>query len=310
MAHVERRAPLPLRALCVAIHDVAPETWPLCARLVAAVRAVAEVPLTLLVVPDYHGRNARVAQAYRRVLDDHVARGDELALHGYHHRDDSPPPVELLDIVRRRFYTAGEGEFAALPEIEARARLVRGREWFRRHGWPLAGFVPPAWLLSPGAARAVRALGFRYTTSLGAFHVLAADVTSQTGSGSTPEVRSASSREKIVPRDITVRAPCLTWSARSGARRRLSLAWNDTLARVAHRASVVRIALHPRDVLHEEIVAQAQRLIVTLASARRPMTKAAFAEAVGEEHVFARRAPRPAEAVASDVGYARSHDRA
>ena len=41
---------LKLRTLCVSIHDVAPATWPDCQRVIAAVHAVAPIPLTLLVL--------------------------------------------------------------------------------------------------------------------------------------------------------------------------------------------------------------------------------------------------------------------
>ena len=43
-----------LRALCVSIHDVAPATWTDCRRVIAAVHAVAPIPLTLLVVPTFY----------------------------------------------------------------------------------------------------------------------------------------------------------------------------------------------------------------------------------------------------------------
>jgi predicted deacetylase len=41
----------PTRRLCVSIHDVAPATWTECRTLLEAVAAVADIPLTLLVVP-------------------------------------------------------------------------------------------------------------------------------------------------------------------------------------------------------------------------------------------------------------------
>ena len=43
--------PIDEQVLCVSIHDVAPATWTDCLRLVQAVRAVADIPLTWLVVP-------------------------------------------------------------------------------------------------------------------------------------------------------------------------------------------------------------------------------------------------------------------
>ena len=48
-----------LAALCVSIHDVAPATWKECERLAAAIREVADIPLTWLVVPHYHCADER-----------------------------------------------------------------------------------------------------------------------------------------------------------------------------------------------------------------------------------------------------------
>ena len=72
--------------LCVSIHDVAPATWTDCLRLVEAVRAVADVPLTWLVVPHYHFRPEQ-SLAMEACLNVALERGDELALHGYSHLD-------------------------------------------------------------------------------------------------------------------------------------------------------------------------------------------------------------------------------
>ena len=68
-------SPPPL--LCVSIHDVAPATWDDCARLAAALREVADIPLSWLVVPRYHDRPGDDA-AMRAGLDAALARGDEL----------------------------------------------------------------------------------------------------------------------------------------------------------------------------------------------------------------------------------------
>src|SRR5437868_13728462 len=102
------------RALCVTVHDVAPATWPQCQYLIDALHTVAPVPLTLLVVPAYHGDRRTPDPAFVAALDAHAARGDELALHGFFHLDDGPAPRDLRDYLARRWYTASEGEFAAL----------------------------------------------------------------------------------------------------------------------------------------------------------------------------------------------------
>ena len=63
----------------------------------------------------------------------------------------------------RRIYT-WEGEFYALDHAEAKARLAAGIELFRRRGWPLHGFVAPAWLMSAGTRQALGESGLRYTS--------------------------------------------------------------------------------------------------------------------------------------------------
>ena len=142
------------KALCVSIHDVAPDTWADCVRLQRAVRAVADIPLTWLVVPRYHGR-APAAPAMERALDALLAQGHELALHGYTHLDSAPPARGLRSRFLRTVFTQGEGEFAAIDEADARQRIALGLAWFAERGWPVRGFVPPAWLL--GEARLARA---------------------------------------------------------------------------------------------------------------------------------------------------------
>jgi predicted deacetylase len=157
--------------LCVSIHDVAPATWSDCLRLVEAVRAVADIPLTWLVVPHYHFRPEQ-SPAMEACLNVALERGDELALHGYSHLDTEAGSGGLRARFLRNVYTRREGEFAALTEAEARRRLELGLDWFAARGWTPTGFVPPAWLLGGGAWRALRDAPFAYTTTFSHFHCL------------------------------------------------------------------------------------------------------------------------------------------
>jgi predicted deacetylase len=157
--------------LCVSIHDVAPATWADCLRLVEAVRAVADIPLTWLVVPHYHFRPEQ-SPAMEACLNVALERGDELALHGYSHLDTEEAGGGLRARFLRNVYTRREGEFAALTEAEARRRLELGLDWFAARGWTPTGFVPPAWLLGEGAWRALRDAPFAYTTTFSHFHCL------------------------------------------------------------------------------------------------------------------------------------------
>jgi predicted deacetylase len=238
--------------LAVSLHDVAPQTWPACERLLAAVEQVAPIPVTLLVVPNYHGEGLRRFTAgYRSALEARLARDDELALHGWTHRDACPLRGGLVDTFLRTRLTAREGEFAALPSHLARALLQEGAAWFDKQGWPLHGFVAPAWLMSPGAWRALAGLPFDYATTLGRLHLL-------------PECIPVSSRTFV-------------YSVRSRLRRHLSLLRSETLRRVISRTPIVRLALHPADAAHEEVVRHCQSLLETLLAQRVAMTKAQLA---------------------------------
>jgi predicted deacetylase len=124
-------------------------------------------------------------------------------------------------------------------------------QWFACRGWPLHGFVPPAWLLGAGGWQALRASGLVYTTSWRHFHFL------QDG--------------------VSLEAPSLVYSSRNAWGRALSrqaVSW----AGIGQRdAPLVRLSLHPRDALDPRTVRHFQKLLATLLASRLPATKAAFA---------------------------------
>ncbi len=244
--------PLTERTLCVAIHDVAPDTWEDCLRLHQAVRAVADIPLTWLVVPRYHGRSLPSAPM-ERALDALLAQGHELALHGYTHLDSAPPHAGWRSRFLRNVFTQGEGEFAAIGEQEARQQIELGLAWFAERGWEVRGFVPPAWLLGEGAWRALRTFSLDYTTTMTHFHLLRA-------------------RRSLL-------APSLVYAARNQAGRLLSPPLADATAAAMKPAPLVRLGLHPRDAHYPALLRHAQRLVERLLAERRPRTKADFAAA-------------------------------
>lgn len=242
------------RWLCVSLHDVAPATWTRCQRVIEAVREVAQVPLTLLVVPAYHG--ACSAQPhFERAMSAQLEAGHELALHGYFHVDPHVPS-DIVDWFRRRIYTAGEGEFCGLSEAEASERLTLGSRWFAANGWPLAGFIAPAWLLGSGAWRALAARGdLQYTSTLTQLIVL-------------PEARA-------------IAAPCLTYSVRSAWRRPTSIVWNTLLAAARSSTPVLRLGLHPHDAEFKSVRRSWQRLLERALRDRKAVTKAEFVRQYG-----------------------------
>jgi predicted deacetylase len=211
-------------AVLLVLHDVAPSTWTDYQPFVEAVDALVNVPMTWLVVPNFHRHNTLDAHpAFCRMLDTRAARGDELALHGYFHDDQEPRPTTPRDWFMRRVYTH-EGEFYRLSRETALARLRDGIDVFQRRGWPLHGFVAPAWLMSDGTRQALRELPFSYTSDPQHLYRL--------------------------PDFTAIDAPGLVWSARSAWRRGLSKLVCEQREQRWCQAPVIRLGLHPVDMRH------------------------------------------------------------
>ncbi|GAB3471671.1 DUF2334 domain-containing protein [Massilia terrae] len=258
--------------LCVSIHDVAPATWDGCERLARAIRDVADIPLTWLVVPRYHDHAVR-SSAMEARLTELLARGHELALHGYTHLDPEPVRGSLGKRFWRSVYTTREGEFSALAEEEARRRIRLGLDWFAARGWPVSGFVPPAWLLGEGAWRALRSFAFDYTTTFTRFHLL----------------REGGS----------VFAPSMVYTARNRAGRVFSPLAVDALAPLLARAPLMRLSLHPPDARHPRLLLHAQRTIERLLAHRSAVTKTACARALAGSLTSAGAAKNPGRSTGS-----------
>ena len=237
-------------SLCVAIHDVAPSTWPECLHLLHAMKAVAPIPMSWLVVPCYHGSTAR-SRSCEATLERLAGEGDELVLHGFTHQDTAPLDGSLRWRLLRTVYTQREGEFAALALDESRRRIEQGLAWFGEREWPVSGFVAPAWLLGDEAWTALREFSFMYTTTYARFHLLR--------------------------QGLTLNAPALVYAARNRLRRTISPGVMSALAALRESAQLVRLALHPRDAHHPELVLHAQRLVERLLASREAVTKTEFA---------------------------------
>jgi len=250
------KAERPVPAVAIVVHDVSPVTWPQCERLFRFIASVgANIPLTLLVVPQFHG-SARIDEdlGFRRLIDMRVAAGDELALHGLTHLDDGPAPSTPTEWIARRVLTDGEAEFAALSFGEAQARIEKGLEMFARCGWRPAGFVPPAWQLNAAALSAVTSgsYPFRYVSTLGSIISL--------------------------PEGERLAVPALGFSARSALRRQLSITWNNQRLALLDDTPLIRIALHPADAEHGNTMLGWRRLIHATLLDRKPVTKSVLVQ--------------------------------
>jgi predicted deacetylase len=247
MPAVERRP-----QVCVSVHDVAPETWPACRRLLELIDSFGHVPVTLLVVPEYH-RHGRIDRApdFIAGVEKRLARGDEVALHGYYHLDEAPAPKTALDWVQRRVLTRAEGEFAALAFEPARKRLQLGLSLMSSLGWPVRGFVAPAWLLGPAAREALSRFNLAYTTTrLGLYRLPSWEFT---------------------------RAPSLVYSVGAGWRHAMSEAANRLMYPFAGGHGLLRLSLHPVDASRERPMRHWKRMLDRALASYEPVTKSVWA---------------------------------
>lgn len=125
-----------MRALVIAIHDVAPSTIDEAREWRALAVGLAPGPASLLLVPRYRGRDSWRAGPPAAWARERAGAGDEIVLHGFSHlRRDGRDGAEL----------AGRRP----PEIAA---LIRdGLAELRRAGLAPGGFIAPAYG-HPGAA--------------------------------------------------------------------------------------------------------------------------------------------------------------
>ena len=209
------------RRLLASIHDVGPKFEGAVDQLVDRLeRYVGAANFAMLVVPDHWDEAPlSAAPAFQAKLCRWADAGVEMFLHGWRHRDDAPAKG-----FAQRHMTAGEGEFSALSAADASARISDGRKIVEDAiGRPVAGFIAPAWLYSPGALDAVRDAGF----ALAEDHMKVWQPTSG---------------------KVVARGPVLTWASRSPGRIRSSLMVATAARTLPQALPTARIAVHPGDV--------------------------------------------------------------
>ncbi len=243
-------------ALCISIHDVAPATWLQCRQLIAALRAVADLPLSLLLVPRWHGRSLDGETGFiaemQALLED--GRGHEVLLHGLYHVDDAQALTRLGACLQRRVLTRGEGEFAALGAADAMARVRAGLADLQAcglRGVQVAGFVPPAWLMSRSARTALLAEGSRLGLRYASFFTGLLDL--QQGR--------------------LLRAPALVYSVRWRVTDALTRAVVGSAAGLMRSTPLLRIGLHPADVQRASNLRHAQGLVERALRDHLPVTE-------------------------------------
>jgi hypothetical protein len=235
------------RALVASIHDVSPLTLRQTERILDDLKQIGCTTTSLLVIPDHH-RHGRISgdPAFAAWLRERVAEGHEVVLHGYYHLRERKSGDGVFKKIVTQSYTAGEGEFFDLSESDARETLSLGLSEFTACGLTPVGFIAPAWLLGNDAERAVRGLGFQYTTRI----------------ATVSDFKSC----------YVHNARSLVWSVRAPWRRVCSLAWNRLLVFSLSNAPLLRVGIHPPDWDHPAIRNQILSLTSTALAGRRAMT--------------------------------------
>jgi hypothetical protein len=250
----------------VSLHDVSPQTFAACREIVAQLEALGVAAISLLVIPDHHGRG-RVQQdaALCSWLRELSERGHEVVTHGYLHRRARRTGEKALAKLTTRIYTADEGEFYDLDFASARELVARGNAELRELGLNPRGFIAPAWLLSSEAESALGDLGVEYTTRLGTVTDL--------------------QRGKIW------KSQSLVWSVRAAWRRATSLLWNAWLFARLRERPLLRISVHPVDLAHPRIWRQIRALVCEALQTRDAVT---YLQWIQERRAL-RGADRPAD---------------
>jgi len=234
------------RFLIVSFHDLAPHSQELCRNFLDRLHSMGVKEISLLVTPHWHGKeNLAEYPDFISWLKTLEAQGHEIVLHGLTHLADK---VEggLVSKMVGRWYTASEGEFYQLDYEEAKRRIALGMEMFRQAGLSSAGFVAPAWLLSNEARRAAQELGFAYTTYWGRLELL--------------------QEEKTFP------APVIAFSCRNLWRRWASRLWHSYWFQRNREAAILRLAVHPSDLIYPAIESTIYETIRRALTARRSIT--------------------------------------
>lgn len=228
------------RRLLISLHDVTPFHLERIRRAEAIFRDLGLAKVAYLFVPEYHG-------GYPSASDPAFAawcRQDrpfrvQWHLHGWHHLEtpepadgesgaDAPSPVRGVAF-KRKFLTAGEGEFLTLSPTEQKRRLEAGLASFRTClGSEPEGFVAPAWLFNAHLPRLLGEIGIRHTEDHRRLY--------RTDTG------------------VSLPSPVITWATRTLIRKYGSLVVCPMLARLFGAAPYLRVAMHPFDFDHPATV--------------------------------------------------------
>lgn len=231
----------------ISLHDVTPAHEERVFAAIDHLRSRGAEALGLLVVPDFHHRahldlHPGFCERLRAVLRPR----DEVLLHGFWHLADTKA-TGVGGQLAAAALTAGEGEFHGLTYAQARERMESGLDVLQRTlGLRPKGFVAPAWLDNPQVRQAAKDLGLHH----GEDHLRVFDL--------------ATRRSQL--------APAMSLASRDPVRR-VGSRWTAILgAPLLAPMPLVRLAVHPNDYRHVELVDALDRVLGRWLPAHRPTT--------------------------------------
>lgn len=204
------------------------------------------MPLALLVVPNFHHQWPLLDHPeFIRKIKEEQKTGAELLLHGLTHiQDDSAfIPDDLIGKLKQRFLTSGEGEFQGLPYYSSLQALREGKDVFERaFDESPRGFVAPAWLFHERTKDALKTLQFSFHEDHNFLY--------------------------HIEKEKKYLVPAVTFTGRSAARAKASVFWAHLMRALRFAPIDVRVALHPVDFQHENLVKSIFELLADMASYR------------------------------------------
>ncbi len=238
--------------LLISLHDITPFHS---VRIKKAEKLFSEwgiQKITYLFIPQYHG-SYLASESPDFIKDCHSPHPFEVQwyLHGYHHLEklasisgpNSLPINTAQDFWKRKFLTAGEGEFLSLDVKAMDEKLTQGLAEFRKclQQEP-KGFIAPAWLFNEGLFEALAKMNLAFTED----------------------------HRKIyrIENHRSLPSPVITWATRTILRKYGSLIVCPALSLLTARDPILRVAMHPFDFDHPETVANIGWVIKNLISKR------------------------------------------
>ncbi len=236
--------------LTVSIHDTAPHTRGDVERTLDLLISCGVNKVSMLVIPD-HPLSGPIDKNQNFVswLHEMENRGHEIVLHGLTHTGKKHPWTNPVKAFFSRIYTRGCGEFYMIDKADALDRLKRGMDIMHRAGFNPQGFVAPAWLYGERFEEAAVSAGLKYYTTR--FELIALPTKTQR---------------------FSIRAKAIVYSSSTKFRAHISRTYCEILSNLQKSQPLVRLAIHPKDILNSRVRKSVRNIALTLAKYRKTAT--------------------------------------